>query len=69
VSCNVNMANVLSKIVFNHSVLPSAIALCQLQWLSVKQRIHFNIATLTYRTLQSGSLFYLSLLINFSNPS
>jgi len=61
--------NTLAKIVLNNSVLPSAIALRQLHWLPVKQRIHVKIATLTYRTLQSGSLSYLSLLINFNNPS
>ena len=33
---------------------------CQLHWLLVKQRIHFKITTLTYRTLQSGSPSYLS---------
>jgi len=35
----------------------------------VKQLIQFNIATLTYHTLQSGSPSYLSSLINFNNPS
>ena len=59
----------IAKIVLNDSVLPSAIALRQLHWLPVKQRIHFKIATLTYRTLQSGSPSYLSSLINFNNPS
>ena len=49
-------------------VLPSAIALRQLHWLSIKQRIHVKIATLTYRTLQSVSPSYLSSLINFNNP-
>jgi len=50
------------------TVLPSTIALHQLHWLPVKQRIHFEIATLTYRTLQSRSPSYLSSLINFNNP-
>ena len=33
-----------------------------------KQRIHFKIATLTYRALQSGTPSYLSSLINLNNP-
>jgi len=57
------------KIVLNDSVLPSAVAVRQLHWLPVKQRIQFKIATLTYHTLLSGSPSYLSLLINFNNPS
>jgi len=32
--------NILAKIVLNNSVLPSTIALHQLRWLPVKQRIH-----------------------------
>jgi len=36
-------------------------------FLHVKQRIHFKIATLTYRTVQSRSPSYLSSLINFNN--
>jgi len=59
----------LAKIVLNDSVLPSAIALRQLHWFPVKQRNHFEIGTLIYRTLQSGSPFYLSSLINFYNSS
>ena len=47
--------------------LSSAIALRQLHWLPVKQRIHFKIPTLTYRTLQSGSPSYLLSLINLNN--
>jgi len=43
-------------------------ALYQLHWFPVKQRIHFKIATLTYRDLQSGSPSYLSSLINLNNP-
>ena len=39
--------NTRAKIVLNDSVLSSAIALRQLHWLPVKQRIHFKIATLT----------------------
>jgi len=35
-------------------------------YLPVKQCIHFKIATLAYRTLQSGSPSYLSSLINFN---
>ena len=61
--------NTLAKIVLNNSSLPSAIALRQLHWLPVKQRIYFKIATLTYRTLQSGSPSYLSSLINLNKPS
>ena len=60
--------NTLAKIVLNNSALPSTIALHQLHWLPVKQRIHFKIATLTYRALQSGSPSYLSSLINLNNP-
>jgi len=41
----------------------------ELTLLPVKQRIHFKIATLTYRTLQSGSPSYLSSLINLNAPS
>ena len=52
--------NTLAKIVLNNSALPSTIALHQLHWLPIKQRIHFKIATLTYRALQSGSPAYLS---------
>ena len=48
----------------NDSELPSAIALCQLHWLPVKQRIHFKIATLAYCTPQSGSPSYILSLIN-----
>jgi len=60
--------NTLAKIVLNNTSLPSATALRQLHWLPVKQRIHFKIATLTYRTLQSGSPSYLSSLININIP-
>ena len=59
--------NTVAKIVLNDSVLPSSIALRQLQWLHVKQRIYFKI-TLTYRTLLFGSPSYFSSLINFNNP-
>ena len=60
--------NTLAKIVLNNSALPSTIALHQLHWLPVKQRIHYKLATLTYRALQSGSPSYLSSLININNP-
>ena len=60
--------NTLAKIVLNNSALPSTTALHQLHWLPVKQRIHFKIATITYRALQSGSTSYLSSLINLNNP-
>ena len=42
--------NTLAKIVLNNSSLLPTTALRQLHWLSVKQRIHFKIATLTCRT-------------------
>jgi len=58
--------NTLAKIVLNNSSLSSTTALRQLHRLPVKQRIHFKIATLTYRTLQSGSPSYLSSLINLN---
>jgi len=61
--------NILAKIVLSDSVLISSIALRQLHWLPVTQCIHFKIATLTYRTLQSRSPSYLLSLINFNNPS
>ena len=54
--------------ILNNSALPSTIALYQLHCLPVKQRIHFKIATLTYRALQSGLPSYLSSLINLNNP-
>jgi len=60
--------NAQAKTVLNDSVLPSAIVLHQLHWLLIKQRIHLEIATLTYRTLQSGSPSDPLLLINFNNP-
>jgi len=47
----------------------SATALQQLHWLPIKQRIHFTIATVTYRILQTGSPAYLSPLINLNTPS
>jgi len=56
--------NTLAKIVLNNSAIPSATALQQLHWLPIRQRIHFKIATLTYRILQTGSPAYLSPLIN-----
>jgi len=49
----------LAKIVLNDTVLPSVIALRQLHWLPVKQRIHYKMATLTYCTIQSKSPSYL----------
>jgi len=61
--------NTLAEIVLSNSSLPSTTALRQLHWLPVKQRIHFKITTLTYRTLQSGSPSYFSSLINLNAPS
>ena len=51
------------------SVITSATALQQLHWLPIKQRIHFKIATVTYRILQTGSPAYLSPFINLNTPS
>jgi len=59
----------MAKIVLNNSAIPSATALQQLHWLPIKQRIHFKIASVTYRILQTGSPAYLSPLINLNTPS
>jgi len=59
----------VAKIVLNNSSLPSTTALRQLHWFPVKQCIPFKIATLTYRTPQSGSPSYLSSLINLNVPA
>ena len=40
-----------------------------LHWLPIKQCIHFKIATVTYRILQTGSPAYLSPIINLNTPS
>jgi len=61
--------NTLAEIVLNNSAITSATALHQLHWLPIKQRIHFKIAALTYRILQTGSPAYLSPLINLNTPS
>jgi len=61
--------NTLAKIVFNNSAITSATALQQLHWLPIKQSIHFKIATVTYRILQTGSPAYLSPFINLNTPS
>jgi len=52
--------NTLAKTVLNNSAITSATALQQLHWLPIKQCIHFKIATVTYRILQTGSPAYLS---------
>ena len=66
---NSNEQNNLAKIVLNNSAITAAIALQQLHWLPIKQRIHFKIATVTYRILQTGSPAYLSPFINLNTPS
>jgi len=66
---NSNEFKTLAKIVLNNSAITSATALQQLHWLPIKQRIHFKIATVTYRILQTGSPAYLSPFINLNTPS
>ena len=57
------------SIVLSNSAITSATAFQQLHWLPIKQRIHFKIATVTYRILQTGSPAYLSPFINLNTPS
>jgi len=68
ISTKFNEFKIQSLKLYLMTVLPSAIACRQLHWIPVKQCIHFKIATLTYRTLQSASPSYLLSLINFNNP-
>jgi len=56
------------KLILNNSAITFANALQQLHWLPIKQRIHFKIATVTYRILQTGLPAYLSPFINLNTP-
>jgi len=67
VTCHVLVC--LIFFVLNNSTITSATALQQLHWLPIKQRIHFKIATVIYRILQTGSPAYLSPFVNLNTPS
>jgi len=52
--------NSVARIVLQQPSLSLRDILQQLQWLPVKWRIQFNLASLTYKVLHTGTLSYLS---------
>ena len=60
--------NSLARLVTQNSFSSSADALYNLHWLPITRRIEFKMATLTYKTLNSGSPSYLASLIQPYHP-
>ena len=60
--------NSLARLVTQNSYSSSSDALYNLHWLPITRRIEFKIATLTYKTINSGSPSYLASLIQPYQP-
>ena len=61
--------NSLAKLVIQQPGITSSMALHDLHWLPIQQRIDFKISTLTYKLLHSGTPYYLSSLLQRYIPT
>ena len=58
-----------ARLVLGNRQIPATDLLSHLHWLPVAKRIHFKIATLTYKVLSTQQPAYLRALINYHAPA